>query len=279
MTVRLGPDAQRYWIAGGGDEVAKPFHLRWLLPAVCKQQVRRWWAVWALSWPILFGSVFWLGADLGWQRALLAAVLCCGLPGVWGPSVVRPVGVDLPGMALGALAAALIVHGHVWPAVIVIGLAAQVKESMPVWAALWAWNPVLLVGLAFVVFNVAVIRPGMDAVTAKPELRAIHDHPVATALRYRSAVSQPNWPWWRNFWIVLAPWGVCLAALYRPDWRVLVVLGVAHLQLLVATDTARLLHTAAGPAVALAAAAVLPGPWLLLAGLAGVCWATKTEVM
>lgn len=275
--VRLGPDAQRYWRAAGGDPVARPFHLRWLLPEVCGQNVRRWWFVWGLSWLVLAVSVFWLAFPLGWQKAAVAACLAVGLPGVWGPTVVRPVGVDLPAMALGALAAAMVVHGLIWPAIVVVIVAAQIKESSPVWAALWAWHPVLLVGLVFVAFNMVVIRPGMDPVTEK--LRDIHDHPVRSALAYRKAVDQPNWPWWRNAWVMVAPWGVCLAALYRPSWQTVTVLAVAHLQLFVATDTARLLHTAAGPALAVAAASVIPAPWLLLAAVAHVFWWQRTDVM
>lgn len=275
----MGPDAARYWLAGAGCDVAKPFHLRWLIPSVCKNSIRRWWFVWAMSWPVLAGAMTWLAWDLGWERAVFAAALTVGLPGVWGPKVVRPVGVDLPAMALGALAAALLVHGHIWPAIAVVMVAAQVKESSPVWAALWAWHPILLVGLVFVAFNAVVIRPGMDEVTAKPNLREIHDHPLRTGLTYRNVLSSPNWPWWRNWWVLAAPWGVCLAALYRPTWQTVTVLAVAHLQLLVATDTARLLHTAAGPAVAIAAATVVPVPWLLVAAVVHVLWMRPTEVM
>lgn len=270
--MKLGPDSSRYWIAGQGLPVARPFHLRWLLPAVCRTSPRRWWVVWALSWPVLAGGTWLLASDLGWQRAMLAAVLVAALPGVWGPSVVRPVGVDLPAMALGAMAAGMAVHGLVWPAVGLVLVAACVKESAPVWAALWAWNPVLLLGLVVVVFTACVVKPGLDEVTANPNLRRVHDHPVRTAFEHRQGR-------WRDAWLWVAPWGVCLAALYQPDWRVLVVVAVAHLQVLVATDTVRLVHTAAGPAVAVAAASVIPGPWLLVAGVAGVFWWRQMEVV
>lgn len=277
--MRLGPDAARYWIAGQGKPVARPFHLRWLLPVVCRNDQRRWWFVWAASWPVLFGSVCWLASGLGWQRAVFAAVLTCALPGVWGPAVVRPVGVDLPAMALAALGAAGAVHGVWWVVLPAVYLAASVKETAPVWAALWAWNVYPLVGLVVPLFVALSIRPGMDEVTARPELREIHDHPVRTAVRYRSVLDQPNLPWWRNGWVMVAPWGVCLAGLYAPSWQVVAAVVAAHLQLLVATDTARLLHTAAGPALAVAAATVLPVPWLLVAAVAHVFWLTRTEAM
>jgi hypothetical protein len=56
------------------------------------------------------------------------------------------------------------------------------------------------------------------------------------------------------------------------DWRLLVVLGVAYAQLLVATDTVRLVHHVAGPAMAVAAAHVIPVEWLLLAVVVHVAW-------
>lgn len=273
----LGPDAQRYMIAGDGRPVARPFHLRWMLPAVCKTDPRRWWAVWAVSWPLLFASVAWLGSSMGWPRALAAAVFTVALPGVWGPQVVRPVGVDLPAMALGAMAAALTVNGHAVWGVVVVCLVAHVKETAPVFAALWAWHPVLLVGLVMVAFNAAVIRPGMDPVTER--FREIHDRPIRAAWEYRKALNSPNLPWWRNGWVLVAPWGVCLAGLYRPSWAVVTALAAAYAQLVVATDTNRLLHTAAGPALALAAAGNIPTPWLLVACVAHVFWFVRCEAM
>lgn len=276
--LRLGPDAARYWLAGQGKPVARPFHLRWLLPSVCGNDPRRWWAVWAVSWPLLAGGVFVL-ADLGWQRSLLAAVLCVGLPGVWGPAVVRPVGVDLPAMAVAVWAAVCASHGVWWAAMLLALVAGAVKESAPLWAALWAWSWVPLLGFGWVLFAAVVIRPEIDEVTARADLREIHDHPIRSALRYRRALDQQNLPWWRNGWIMVAPWGVCLAALYAPTWQTAAVLAVAHAQLLVATDTARLLHTAAGPAVAVAAASVIPVPWLAVAAVAHWFWLTRTEAM
>lgn len=270
--MRLGPDSARYWIAAQGRPVARPFHLRWLLPALCRTSPARWWWVWALSWPTLGVGTFWLASGLGWQRAVFAAVLVLGLPGVWGPAVVRPVGVDLPAMALASVGAAAAVHGVWWAALVAVCLAATVKESAPVWAALWAWSWLPLAALIVVAFTALVVRPELDEVTARPDLRKIHDHPIRTALDARRGR-------WRDAWLFVAPWGICLAALYRPSWPVLAVLVVAHLQLLVATDTVRLLHTAAGPAVAVAAATVLPLPWLPLLAVAHVFWWRKPEVV
>lgn len=65
---------------------------------------------------------------------------------------------------------------------------------------------------------------------------------------------------------------MCLAALVSPSWPVVLVLVVAYAQLLVATDTTRLVQTAAGPVVALAAAQTIPVEWLLLAVVVHAVW-------
>lgn len=268
----LGPDASRYWLAAQGESVARPFHLRWLLPLACGTDPRRWWLVWGLSWPSVAGGVAVLTSHRGATglQCIAAAVFAVALSGMWGPKVVRPVGVDLPALALGVWSAVAATAGLWWLAVPLALVAASVKESAPVWAALLAWHPLLLLGLAAVAVRALIARPVLDEVTARPDLRRIHEQPVRTALVARS---------WRDAWLMVAPWGMTLAALYRPSWQVLAVLAVAHLQLLVATDTVRLLHTAAGPTMAIAAALTIPPQWLPLALVAHVFWWRKPEVV
>jgi hypothetical protein len=162
------------------------------------------------------------------------------------------------------------VHGWWWAAIPVVLVAACIKESAPVWCALWAWNPLLLVGLVAPAVRALTSKPRVDEVTAKPNLKKIHDHPVRTALTSRQ---------WRDAWVMVAPWGLCLAALYRPSWWVAVALAAAYAQLLVATDTVRLVHTAAGPTLAIAAALVIPTAWLPLALVAHSFWWRKPEVI
>ena len=272
--MQLGPDSARYLLAGQGERVARPFHLRWLLPKVCRDNPSRWRAVWLTSWGLAAVAMWsWSYAPTSdWRIAGAATVLLLALPGVLGPTVVRPVGVDLPAMALSLVAVALLERGW-WPAaVVVILVAACVKETSPVWAALWAWHPILLVGLAAPLIRGLFWKPQLDQVTAMPNLREVHDHPVRTALAAHAGQ-------WRNAWVMVAPWGICLAALHRPSWPLIAVLVVAYLQLLVATDTVRLVHTAAGPPVALAAAQVIPPHWLLLACVVHVVWWRKPELI
>lgn len=201
---------------------------------------------------------------------MLAAVLCAGLAGLWGPSVVRPIGVDLPALAVGVWAAAAF-HTGWWP--VGIGLvvaAAMIKESSPVFVAIWAWHPLALAGLVAVGIRHLITHPEIDAVTAMQPMREIHDHPLRTALRARP---------WRSARVMVAPWAVCLAALHRPSLMVATALAAAYSQLLVATDTVRLIHTAAGPTVAIAAAAVIPDGWLVAAAVAHLVWWWTPELV
>lgn len=71
---------------------------------------------------------------------------------------------------------------------------------------------------------------------------------------------------------MVAPWGACLAALYRPSLQVVVALVLAYGLLVVVTDTVRIYQAVAGPVVALAAAEVIPPQWLLLAVVVHVVW-------
>lgn len=237
-----------------------------MLPAVCGQSLRRWWAVWAVSWPVAAaGMVWWLHDDLDVGRAAVAAALLLGLPGVLGPRVVIPVGVDLPATALALVAVGAMSAGWWWLAAPLLVAAAGVKESAPVWAALWAWSLWPLAALAVPALLLLGRRrwEGPDPLGA--EFQVIADRPVRSALAARAGR-------WRDGWLMVAPWGVCLVALVGADWRLVAVLAVAHLQLLVATDTVRLVQHAAGPAMAAAAAAAIPAGWLVLAVAVHVFW-------
>lgn len=269
--IRLGPDSARYMLAGTGESVARPFNLRWLLPTVCRNSAKRWWLAWALSWPVAAAGMAWWGYESGlvWQQCIAAAVLVLSLAGVWGPHVVRPVGVDLPAMALSIVAVAAL-HAGLWPvALIVILIAGSVKETSPVFAALWAWHPVMLVGLLSPLVIGLFNRPELDDVTKSPVLRHVHDHPIRASWEHHVGK-------WRDPRMVVQ-WGACLAAFVEPSVRVVAVTAVAYAQLAVATDTYRLIHTAAGPLLALVAVQVIPLPWLALACAVSCVWWLSPE--
>lgn len=264
---RPGPDAARYILAGREQSVAFPFNLRVLWPSICRDDLRRWQVLWLASWPVLAAGAFvWaVGMGASTPQALAATAFLVALPGLFGPVSVRPVGTDLPTMALAVWAAAAFAHGLPLVAVVLTVWAALGKEHAPVWVALWAWTPWALVALAVVPVIWFFNRPQIDEVTATPLLRDVHDHPVKQSLAHHRGQ-------WRNAWFMVAPWGVTLAALYDPSLWVLVALAVAYGQLIVATDTVRLYQSVAGPVMALAAAMVIPAPWLLLAVAVHVVW-------
>lgn len=254
----LGPDAQRYLRSASGAPVTRPFHLRWLLPRVCGLDLRAWWAVWAASWVILAISM------LGWAHqhglsgwALAAAVgLLCGLPGILGPAVSIPVQVDLPATALTLCAVWLFGIDHPAAriaAVILILIAASCRETAPIFGALWLWSCWPLVGLIVPIIVHLVRKP--VATTGNPEWDWIAAHPVRAGIQYHLGR-------FRDARLMLLPWGACIVGFYNVDARILVVVLVAYLQLLVATDSVRLYQHGAGPVLALAAAAVIPAAWV-----------------
>lgn len=272
MTLRIGPDGARYLALAQDTAVPRPFHLRWVLPFFCGTDARKWWIAWFAGWVLTAAGMFaWRIQSDPWQYAAAATVVLLALPGILGPSVVIPVGVDLPSTGVTLCAVALCATGQphlIACGVVVVCWAAGMKETSPVFGALWAWSPWLLIGLVPVAIRALLVKPGPDPLGE--QFQRIADHPFRTALEHRNGR-------WRDAWLMVAPWGVGVVALIDPSVQLLVVLGVAYGLLLVATDTVRLLHHAAGPVVAAAAVAHIPVDWLLLAVVAHMFWWRKPE--
>lgn len=92
----------------------------------------------AANW---LGFVFLVASMGDWKKALLVA----SLPGMWIMCTFATV--DGPAIALAWGAAMLMKSGHPWLAVPVAILGGFVHERSPVFAAIYAWHPLLLVGL------------------------------------------------------------------------------------------------------------------------------------
>lgn len=264
MIIKVGPDGDRYWAMAEGKPVSRPFHLRWVLPFFCGIDGRKWWFVWGISWPIAAAGMFaWRMVEGdAWQYAAAATAVLLALPGIDGPVIVKPIGIDNPATALTLVAVALAATGQphmIIAAVLLMSWTAGIKETSPVFAALWAWCPWLLLALIPVGVRALVVKPGPDPLG--PEFQEIADHPIRSAFKARKNR-------WRDAWLMVAPWGIGLLALVEPSPQLIVVLIVAYAQLLIATDTVRLVHHAAGPVVAAAAVAHLPVEWLLFAVVA-----------
>lgn len=260
----IGPDAARYLAVAQGIRVPRPFNLRHLWPTVCGTSPKRWWMVWLASWPITAaGFILWRrAAGDPWPVAVAGAVLLLALPGVLGPNAVIPVGVDLSTLAL-CMVGCWVFTLNPGAGCLIFVVAAAGKETVPIWVAMWLWNPLPLVALVVPLVGHVLYRSGPDPLG--PKFDHIAKHPIRTALDAHRGR-------WRDGWLMVAPWGACLTALYQPTLQVVVLLAVAYAQLLIATDSVRLFQNAAGPVMAFTAAQIIPMSWLPLVCVAHVVW-------
>lgn len=241
----LTPDGIRYVQR---VDLPSPFHLRWLVPFLCRDESTRWDVA---AWAGFAGLIVGTWALVGGWAGVAAAVLVAVLPSVrFG--LTHRVLVDLPALGLATLSAACWVNGWAVPALVLAVVAGAVKESAPVFAALFAWSPLLLIGMAApLVIHLARAR-GPD--TLGEHHAWILAHPVAASCRYHAGYLTNLDP------RLALPWGACVVALAAPSWQLAAVLAVAYGQLTVATDTVRLYQWAA-PVVAVAAVTAVPPQW------------------
>ncbi len=241
----LTPDGARYLAA----QPPAPFHVRALLPALCGHQARRWQvAAWAGVAATLAGTMILAGA--GWQGAA-AAALVAGLPMVRF-NLAHPVLVDSAALGLATLAAAAWHAGGHPAAIVLVILAGAAKEAAPLFAAVFAWSPVLLVGLIAPAVIASLRTPGSDVLDEHNAW--ILAHPVKAARQYHAGYLAGANP------ILVAPWGACVVALAAPSWQLAAALVLGYAQLVTATDTVRLYQWAA-PVVAIAATGAVPAAW------------------
>ena len=271
--VSIGPDAARYLYAARGQTVPRPFHLRWLLPATCGDSFTAWRWVRLASWPLIVaGFIGWQhNVGMSWQAAAIGAVLLVSLPGIRGPEAVIPVGVDLPATAVSLLACWLLTGTHpaqVVAGLLLVGLGATIRETVPVWVALWVWSPLPLLLLIVPLVRHLTATTGPDPLG--PKFDQIAAHPIRSSMEAHRGR-------WLDGWLMLAPWGVVLLALHSPPLPLIAALVLAYGQLVVATDTVRLVHHAAAPPAAAAAAALIPIEWALLVCLLHVAWCRTQE--
>jgi hypothetical protein len=160
--------------------------------------------------------------------------------------------VDPAALCWALLAAVLSLYG-MWPAALAVALvAAAMKETTPVFAACFCLNPLLLLALTGPLVRRLSSRGGEDTHNSK----ALAD-PIGSARRaHAEHLFDPA--------VMLAPWGIGVLAVLAHDRTIAVIVALAVLlgygQLFAAVNTVRL-YQWAGPAVALAAASVLPPGW------------------
>jgi hypothetical protein len=212
----LTKDGDRYQRMARGEAVPSPYSRRWLLPLVLGPS--------PLPWQVVgFVSMVAMAVMLGDPVVALAFLL---LPGVGRFNMWAPVLVDLPAMAL-AMASARADSPLVQVALAVLSGACH--ERGPVFAAIYAWSPLPLVGM---------IGSRWFAPSAPADEEWLK-HPVREAVkRHRGA--------WMDPVEMVAPWGAMLPLFaMRPTTQGLVALVVGYGQMLVAQDRARLFSWAA----------------------------------
>lgn len=243
----LTPDGVRY-LAAAERRVARPFHWRWMIPALCRTNVARWQRLTRTSTWLLLPATWWY---VGGWAGVAAAACVCGLSGVWKFNRRWPVLVDAPGMLCALLAADCMLHGLWYLAIPLALLGGTVRETSPVFAALYAWNPLLLIGLLAPALR-TLQREGPDVLDE--ENRWILDHPIKASRKYHAGFPIAIW---------VLPWGAAPVALGNPTLWLYTTLAAAYGQCLVATDTVRLFMWAF-PVVLASAVQIVPPVWLVL---------------
>lgn len=236
-------DGARYWVAAR-QRVPYPFHLRWLLPFTLRHNLAAWKYV-------TRGSIIGIGALTAVYTGSPWMACVAFLPG-FIMSWKYPVLVDAPAMLL-ALAAAIVWPYSPYAAVAIVLIAGCTRETAPVWAAIYAWNPILLIGLVPVALR-TLRKPGEGDPIEEKEHRWIVAHPLQAGLKYHKGR-------WREPGLMLLPWGGLIVALAHVDLQLAAALAIGYGQLLIASDSVRLYQWAA-PVVALAAVAAVP-EWAL----------------
>jgi hypothetical protein len=252
VKLRLTPDGKRYLAMAKGLRQPVPFHLRWLLPTLCSDFPGLWFATNLLALVALPLLTVLLALQHGatQTQALAAGALLAGLPFMrfaWR----YPILVDMPALAFALGAAVVWPTSHIFAYTLVF-FAGATSEKAPIWAAIFALQPLLLVGLA-----VPIIR----RIFWKPAPIDPKD-PLAWTFHPFEAGQRGHKERWREPYLMLTPWGACLVLLVSPSFWPLLALAFGYGLLLVATDSVRLYQQAA-PAVCVSAALLIPEPWLL----------------
>ena len=244
--MNVTPDGLRYL----HPHPPAPFHRRALLPWLCGTDPKRWIAQAWIGYALIAVGTFALVG--GWQ-GVAAAALVLVLPGIM-LGLVHPVLIDTTALGLAVCSAALWVQGFEVLAVVLVLIAGAVKESAPVFAAVFAWTPVLLVGVAVALIIGWIRKPGEPMAEMGKHHQWILEHPFKASRKYHDGVLKSLSP------ILVYPWGALVVALAAPSWQLGAALALGYAQLLIATDTVRLYQQAA-PAVAIAATTAVEPVW------------------
>ncbi len=259
MVTRYGtqitPDGAFYGAMGRGAFVPRPYSLRTL--PILVGSVMAWRVIHAVSF-LTFAVCSHIVADAMGVSGLWCAVGVLTLPFV-RQSVVWPVLLDMPMLAVAALAAAVATVSPVF-AVVIVALSVLIHERAPVWSAIYAapfvpWEWLAFAACTGLIFA-AVVYTSCETHPDEQRIEWLRS-PLASAwARHAPTLHDPR--------VWLLPLGVCvLGALW--GWWPALALVVGYAGCLVAQDRARIYGVACLP-LAIGVMHILPVDlWPLLA--------------
>lgn len=242
----VSPDTRAYLEIAAGSGGPSPFRWRAIVRALAvipeQHRIQGWkW----FSWMALVASGILVGAYAeqrgvhGWA----AAAIWVTLP--WFRGLVRnPCLTDQIGMAA-ALGCAVLPWWATVPCALVAGAS---SERAPVFAAVFAWSPLPLVGI--------IVPAAMALATTHRELSWTKGHNDWRAMRELHSLAQPH--------TYLLPFGALLLAPLAFTWQAAAALALGVAQWLVATDRSRLLQWGAPVLVVVTLLAVPERLWTML---------------
>ena len=225
------PDSERYM----NRTKFPPFHLRWLLPFLLRKNTVAWQIVTGIATVLIPVAMFYFleSWGLSYIQCIIGGLLTLGLKGVFGFNIRVPVLVDSTAMLLMVISATLFNYGMIIPAIAVVVIAGCIKESSPVFTAIVSLNPLALLGLIPVLIMFVRGKTDKHDIGGKKS-EEILKHPFKYGISMHSNI-------WLNYNLWLS-FGILLLAFKNPSIHLLLMFGVAFSQMLMATDSIRLLH-------------------------------------
>ena len=248
--LELSPDGAVYWAAAAGKGVPSPYNLRPLLPFLLGTNAKAWYYANVIL-ICIFASLCAVYAGSLWAIPLVLLG-----PAMWF-WMKRPVLVDIYGLTFGLAAAVFApVDPFLAGALLIFGTFGN--EKVPIFAAIFAWNPIMLAALAIPPLLYKFARNGPVPETLEPGLARqmvwITENPWEAAKNSHSGTLSNASKW-------VLPWGGMLLALIAPSTPLIVGLIVAYGLCCAGTDSVRL-YAWATPLM-VAAACTAPGGILL----------------
>jgi len=172
-----------------------------------------------------------LGFSQGY--ALAGVVIWCGLLGVFDLPAAFPVLTDAAAHLVTLVVACLWLSGHSTLAIVVSLIGGLIRETIPLWAALLAWHPGPLIGVA----SHLILR------LLLPHRSRSKTNAIGNAMKVHAAD-------WTDPRKLLLPWGVCLLAFGSGDIRAVTCMVAGYAMLTVANDCQRIYQQGAAAVIA-----------------------------